>query len=634
MKIDGLKDLRIDSLFAIEKATKADDSDDFITIEGYANTKDEDRHGDVIQVEAWTKSGGLNNYQKNPIVLAYHDHSRPVGKVTELSVDEKGLKVKAQIMKSSKEVYDFVKSGVLKAFSIGARIKDMSYDKDNDVFVIKDVELHEISVVSVPANQESLFSVSKCFGSQDEFLAFKKQFLPADNSTKKDDGAAGNDQKDDFNMTKEELAALVKSALDQKEQERLAAEKAAEEAANRKAADIQVLQSSAEKLVGEVEARLEKAMKEGLDAQVKGLTAGIAEQIAEQRAEIEALLKSKKSFGDRDQLNGDPVTIQEKEAAFILARSLSKNIADTKYGKALIEKAGPHYGGSGAGEWEHTVSNNMQADIRRQLVVAPLFQTITMPTPTMRFPINPEAGVANWVAATDYGTTASSGTAQTHVLNDVLLQTYKLATKEFITNEEDEDSVLALAPIIRDAVVRRMARAIDIAHLRGAGAGSDPLLGVATVGDATGTTASVTTAATVATLTALRRKLGVWGLNPSDLVFVVSTEVYYDLLDDTTFQTVDKVGNDRATLLTGQIGFVAGTPVIVSGAYETKAATKYGAICLNKSNFLRGEQVGLRVESDYIVQEQRRVLVASQRMAFKQITTTNGSGVATFKWVA
>jgi len=633
MKIEGLKDFRIDSLFTVEKATKAEDGEDYITIEGYANTKDEDRHGDVIQVEAWTKNGGLNNYQKNPIVLAFHDHSRPVGRVTELAVDEKGLKVKAQIMKSATDVYEFVKAGVLRAFSIGGRIKDMSYDKDADVFVVKDIELHEISVVSVPANQESLFSVSKCFGTTEEFQAFKKQFLPSDDSTKKDDGANGNAQ-DEFNMTKEELAALVKSALDQKEEERLQAEKAAKEAETRKAADIQVLQSSAEKLVGEVEARLEKAMKDGLDAQVKGLTEGLAEQIAEQRAEIEALLKSKAGFGDRNNGNQDPISIQEKESAIILAKTLSRRVEDTKYGKSLIEKAGPHYGGAGAGEWEHTVSNNMQADIRRRLVVAPLFKTITMPTPTMRFPINPEAGVANWVAATDYGTTASSGTAQVHQLNDVLLQTYKLATKEFITNEEDEDSVLALAPIIRDAVVRRMARAIDQAHLRGQGAGSDPLNGVAKIGDATGTTASVTTAASVATLTALRRKLGVWGLDPSDLIYVVSTEIYYDLLDDTTFQTVDKVGSDRATLLTGQIGYVAGTPVVVSGEFEAKAATKYGAICLNKSNFMRGEQVGLRVESDYIVQEQRRVLVASQRMAFQQITTANGSGVATFKWVA
>ena len=35
---------------------------------GMASTADFDRAGDTISAEAWTK-GGLNNFEKNPIIL-------------------------------------------------------------------------------------------------------------------------------------------------------------------------------------------------------------------------------------------------------------------------------------------------------------------------------------------------------------------------------------------------------------------------------------------------------------------------------------------------------------------------------------------------------------------------------------
>ena len=49
---------------------------------------------------------------------------------------------------------------------------------DKSDFIIKDLELLEISVVAVPANQDSLFSLAKGFDSDKDFDEFKKQFLP------------------------------------------------------------------------------------------------------------------------------------------------------------------------------------------------------------------------------------------------------------------------------------------------------------------------------------------------------------------------------------------------------------------------------------------------------------------------
>jgi HK97 family phage prohead protease/HK97 family phage major capsid protein len=163
------------------------DTDDFsvkgisdnktLKIAGYANTSEKDRTGDIVLSQAWAK--GIDNFRRNPILLYQHDHSKPIGKVNNITVDKKGIFVEASVSEAAEHqhgVKTLIKDGVLKSFSVGFRIKDADYDKMNDTFYIKDLELLEISVVSVPANQNSLFSVRKSFENDDSYLEFKKSF--------------------------------------------------------------------------------------------------------------------------------------------------------------------------------------------------------------------------------------------------------------------------------------------------------------------------------------------------------------------------------------------------------------------------------------------------------------------------
>jgi N4-gp56 family major capsid protein len=253
----------------------------------------------------------------------------------------------------------------------------------------------------------------------------------------------------------------------------------------------------------------------------------------------------------------------------------------------------------------------------------------------MTIPVNPEAGVATWVQNNQFGTSNSAGGNATHLLKEITLNAYKVATNEYVAFEEEEDALLAIMPVIRDAMVRRVARAVDRAMLRGAGAGADPVKGLATYDESSAVTLDISDAAklTVEKLRALRRDVGVWGLDPSELVYIVSTDGYYDLLDDSNFLTVDKVG-DRATILTGQIGSVANTPVLVSGEFADKAADAVGAICFAPANFLVGNQRGLRVDTDDLVETQRRVMVASLRTGMTQVTTNYGQGISALRYVA
>jgi HK97 family phage major capsid protein len=277
----------------------------------------------------------------------------------------------------------------------------------------------------------------------------------------------------------------------------------------------------------------------------------------------------------------------------------------------------------------------MENEVRRRLVVAPTLRSIAMQTNVMTIPVNPEAGLATWVQNAQFGTSNSAGGNATHALKEITLNAYKVATNEYVAFEEEEDALLAIMPVIRDAMVRRVARAVDRAMLRGAGSGADPVKGLAEYDASSAVTLDISDATklTVAKLREMRRDLGAWGLDPAELVYIVSTDGYYDLLDDDNFLTVDKVGT-QATLLTGQIGSVANTPVLVSAEFADKAAGAVGAICFAPGNFLVGNQRGLRVDTDDLVETQRRVMVASLRTGMTQVTTNLGQGVSALRYVA
>jgi HK97 family phage prohead protease/HK97 family phage major capsid protein len=641
--VDKNKVLFLNSSFTKSSLPAADDADESVTIEGYASTVDVDRHGDVVPASVWEK--GVDNYLKNPVILAYHNHNEPIGRMIEHRVDAKGLWIKARISKAAGDVYSLVKDGVLTAFSIGFRIADAEYNSALELFVVKELELHEISVVSVPANQNTLFSLSKAFDTAEEFKSFKMQFATPSDSAKglEASGEAKSDITKELEMTPEQLQKMLadaaNAAADQATksllaaQEKAAAEKAAADAqqadldAKIKAAVALATPSTtgAEALLAEVEKRFAAQADE-----TKSVVAGLEASLKEKAAELEAIQKSRMQFTDG---KAGEMSYADKEKAVILAKMTGKALEGTKFGREMVQKYGAHLPSA---TWELEVSLNMENEVRRRLVVAPTLRSISMQTNVMTIPVNPEAGVATWMANTAFGTAASAGNNATHALKEITLNAYKVATNEYVAYEEEEDSLLAIMPVIRDAMVRRVARAVDRAMLRGEGSGSDPVKGLANFDAVSAVTLDISDAdkTTVTKLQAMRRDLGAWGLDPAELIYIVSTEGYYDLLEDTNFLTVDKVGNDRATLLTGQIGAIGNTPVLVSAEFADKAAGAVNAICFAPGNFLAGNQRGLRVDTQDLVETQRRVMVASLRTGMTQVTTNLGPAVSALRFVA
>jgi HK97 family phage prohead protease/HK97 family phage major capsid protein len=615
----------------------ATDAIDSITIEGYASTNDIDRQGDVVPAVVWEK--GMQNYLKNPVVLAYHKHDEPIGRMVEHRIDSRGLWIKARISAAAEDVFNLVKDGVLTAFSIGFRIVDAEYNTAAEVFMVKELELHEISVVSVPANQNTLFSLSKAFESAEEFKSFKMQFATSSDSAKglEASSAANSDINKEWNMDPKELEKMLADAATKAAQAVVdAQQKAAEEKALKEKADqefearvkaavaaVTPTTTGAERLLAEVEKRFQEAEETN-----KKALEGLESSLKEKAAELEAIQKSRMQFQDG---KADGISYADKEKAVLLAKMSNKSLESTRLGREIIQKAGAHVPSD---TWELEVSTMMEAEVRRRLVVAPTVRSISMQTNVMTIPVNPEAGVATWVQNAQFGTSASTGANATHQLKEITLNSYKVATNEYVAFEEEEDALLAIMPVIRDGMIRRVARAVDRAMLRGAGAGADPVKGLVTYDAASAVTLDISAAekTTVAKLRALRKDLGAWGLDPSELIYIVSTEAYYDLLDDEVFQTVDKVGA-QATLLTGQVGSIANTPVLVSAEFAAVADAAAAAICFHPGNFLVGNQRGLRIDTDDLVETQRRVMVASLRTGMTQVTTNLGGAVSALRYV-
>ncbi len=660
--------------------TLGETDDGGLDIKGFASTNTKDRAGDIVEHDAWLK-GGLDNFKNNPVILFNHNYDRPIGRATGIGVGDKGLELNARISKSAGEIKDLIKDGVLGAFSVGFRVKDADYMTETDGYRIKDAELFEVSVVTVPCNQAATFSVAKSFDNMEDYNKFKQTFSNQANSINSADaveveqpkGALAQETEksmsNDKKITPEsfDLEAFAKQvaedtatkiAMQQAEQKAKAQaeadEKSAVEAEQKAVEEAkqeeqkQVVTSvitGAEKLMSDVETRVNEK-HEDLSKVVKELEANLVEK----SDEIMKMRESKRMFSDR-QGNGDWKKSFENDIVDAKFAGLATGKGwNCDYAKGVMEKVNQMSGVDvSSADFEQVVSTNVERDIQNELVLAPLFREIQMTSATQILPILPDAGYAEFTANQAASGSAPHGNLDPRgdaydpangagiVMSERTLSTKKLISQSFLGNETEEDAIMPILPLIRESMVRSHARGIENAILAGddadgvygtSGATFEGLLHLArNDSDLTqSSTAFASDSLTALQLLAARKNMGKYGLNPSEVVYVVSQRGYYELLEDAEFQDVNLVG-DMATKISGEIGSVFGSKVIVCDEFATPATSKFHAVAVYARNYVMPRLRGVTIESDYDVANQRTVLVASQRLGF--IDLIDG---ATSKW--
>lgn len=630
---------------SIKSVTQEEDAS--LIIEGYANTISKDRAGDVIPASTWRKAGALQNYKNNPIILAYHNHSKPIGKAIELETTDLGLKIKARISPGAGDVYTLIKDGILSTFSVGFMIKDANYDSATETYFINDVELTEISVVSVPCNQDSTFTLAKSLVG--EVDSFKQQFISPEDKPSVD--STGSKHMSEFNLQDllGQVADTVKGTLAAEKAAADAAKAAADKAAAEKAAAElaakEAAKSAAASLVAELEAKLKEkdtvfaeAVK-AHSAQLAAMKDEIAQVVASRQAPVVSLnpvaagVRSKAMQKRED---------QEVDAVVMLGIIKGQDMFTTEFGKRhYAEKQNTSSSIQvSSNSYETVFSTNLMRDIQAELVIAPLFEEIAMTSANLTIPINPASGVATWVDASTYGNTTTSGNTITAALTERTLKTFKLAAKTYLTEETQEDAIIAVLPILRAHLVESHAKAIDLAFLRGTGVNQPKglIVQAAAIGAAATevSTANMSTKVTAKMLLNARRKLGLYGINLSDITLIVSREAYWDLLLDDQWADVQQVGTD-AVKLRGEVGNIYGMKVLVSDGFEAKALNKAFAVIVYTKNFVVPRQRDVVVKTDFDVERDRRVFVATQRLNLEpliEVSAGNGAGVVQVVYAA
>lgn len=135
--------------------------------EGYASVFDViDSYGDIVvrgafqkTLEAWKQKNDL------PSVLWQHKMSEPIGPFLEMREDEHGLFVRGRLLINddplAKRAHAHMKAGSVKGMSIGYMLNDWEYDSEKSVFILKEIDLWEVSIVTMPANSEAKISEVK-----------------------------------------------------------------------------------------------------------------------------------------------------------------------------------------------------------------------------------------------------------------------------------------------------------------------------------------------------------------------------------------------------------------------------------------------------------------------------------------
>ena len=218
------------------------------------------------------------------------------------------------------------------------------------------------------------------------------------------------------------------------------------------------------------------------------------------------------------------------------------------------------------------------------------------------------------------------------------LSTKKLISQSYLGNETEEDAIIPILPLIRESIVRSHARAVENMilvgnHADGAfgtgGAAPDGLVTLAAAdSDKTqSATAFASESLTAADLLAARKNMGKYGIRPQDVVYILNVTEYHNLIKDSSYADAASVEGSMQINNQGAVGSVFGSRVIVCDEFAAPAVSKFYAIAVNTRNFVIPRLRGVTVESDYEVANQRRVLVASQRLGFTDII--NG---VTDKW--
>lgn len=312
--------------------------------------------------------------------------------------------------------------------------------------------------------------------------------------------------------------------------------------------------------------------------------------------------------------------------------------------------------GAGAELLSREEARQLWNDVNLETAVASLFTTVNMPTNPFDVPL--QLGDVNW-----YPGTANVATTSTNLTTaKQTLTAYELVGMVPWAYELEEDAVIAMMTEVRSTLLRNAAQTLDdvvlsadtattgnvnydgntltpttagLAHFL---VGFNALVKLPLV-DNTAMRNDHNAAPSADMFNVIRRKLGKYGIRPSELAFVTDVNTFIAAQAIAEFRTVDKLG-PSATLLTGQLGAVEGIPVIVSEqlnladadgkvTWNGNVVNRGRLLLVNRTQWRKGFKRELLIETDRDIQKRQNVMVVSMRAAFAERTGNRATATHT-----
>lgn len=125
-----------------------------------------DSYSDIVMPGAF--KGSLDHWQEKgqmPAMLWQHRMDEPIGIYTKMEEDDEGLYLEGRLLIDddplAKRAHAHMKAGSLSGLSIGYSLSDYEWDKDKGAWMLKEIDLWEVSLVTFPANDEARISEVK-----------------------------------------------------------------------------------------------------------------------------------------------------------------------------------------------------------------------------------------------------------------------------------------------------------------------------------------------------------------------------------------------------------------------------------------------------------------------------------------
>jgi HK97 family phage major capsid protein len=313
-------------------------------------------------------------------------------------------------------------------------------------------------------------------------------------------------------------------------------------------------------------------------------------------------------------------------------------------------------------EWIPTVvSDSYVEEYNLERRVAGLFTELKMPSNPYDYPV-----MSNGFIASRLGENTQKGTKDQFSSSKITLTAQKLSNQAELPEELNEDSAVDVMKVIRKELIEGQDKAMEIAILEGDADGThqhsfSQITGLAIAADSCETVFDGLRKRALAAnlkvdggaqpvneekLSELRKKMGKFGVHPSELALIAGVRGHQDLLQLDDVRTLEQYG-PQATVLSGEIAKYEGYPVIVSEYLREDTDTtgvngatpanniKASMVLVNLKRFFTGLRRAIQVK----VEANRTAfdawdMVSFSRRAFDGVLKKDGSNGNVEKSVA